>query len=294
RTPYVILDDEGRIIVVLVGRPVESPERKPEDRWEASGERVAELFEKVRAKHPELFPPGVEHRRGVYTALNVGISHGGGPKVRRLQQHEARSHLLPSFPFAETLKRTAGACAAYYPKPYQDMCEALASLYARCPELKTNFKNSAYPMVCFNLGPNTVTFEHNDLKNYPTLPCVITAFGPFNPDTGGHLYLSDLKIKIRFPPGSSILLPSAGLRHGNSAIQAGERRYSMTQYCSGDLMRWIRHGLRPAGSLTKAERERLDADRWEEQLGRLSKLSELEEDRRQLKEWETARAATDQ
>ncbi|KAI0041454.1 hypothetical protein FA95DRAFT_1474339, partial [Auriscalpium vulgare] len=100
---------------------------------------------------------------------------------------------------------------------------------------------SVYPMTCFNLGSETVNFEHNDLKNHPSLPCVITALGCFDSDQGGHLYLPDLKLKTRFPLGSTILLPSAGV---HSVIQAGERRYSLTQFCGGDVMRRVQHGFR--------------------------------------------------
>ncbi|KAI0038845.1 hypothetical protein FA95DRAFT_1504967, partial [Auriscalpium vulgare] len=287
-----ILDHEERIVAVLVGRPVESDQRKQEDRWEAAAERAADLFEAVRASDPEAFPPPVEHRRGVYSCVNVGISHGGGSKAPHNTSLGSPSRaalvqlLLDNLDVQRLAGFASGALAAYYPKAYQDMCEALASLYERQPELLSNFRNSAYPMATFNLGPETVTFEHNDCKNYPSLPCAITALGRFNPDKGGQLYLRDLRLKIRFPSGSTILLPSAGLRHGNSAIQAGERRYSMTQYCLGELMRWVRHGFRPAGSLSKAERGRVDSGRWAAQLGRLSKLSELAGDRLKLKEWE--------
>ncbi|KAJ7883792.1 hypothetical protein B0H13DRAFT_2537891, partial [Mycena leptocephala] len=40
-------------------------------------------------------------------------------------------------------------------------------------------------------------------------PILITALRRFNPDLSGHLILWDLKLVIRFPPGSTILIPSA-------------------------------------------------------------------------------------
>ncbi|KAI0038468.1 hypothetical protein FA95DRAFT_1467669, partial [Auriscalpium vulgare] len=244
-----ILDAEERIVAVLVGRPVERTERTPESRWEASAERAAKLFEDVRASDSKVFPPPTAHRRGVYTCLAVGVSHGGGSKAPHNYSRgsPARAALVQRLLDDPDVQRLAGfacgALAAYYPKAYQDMCEALACLYERQPELAPNFCNSAYPMATFNLGPETVTFEHNDCKNYPSLPCSITALGDFDADKGGQIYLSDLRLKVRFPSGSTILLPSAGLRHGNAAIQPGERRYSMTQYCPGELMRWVRHGF---------------------------------------------------
>ena len=54
--------------------------------------------------------------------------------------------------------------------------------------------------------------------------CAITALEKFNFKWGGHLILWDLHwdLHIDFPPGSTILIPSASLFHGNTAIQTGE------------------------------------------------------------------------
>ncbi|KAJ7038729.1 hypothetical protein C8F04DRAFT_950891, partial [Mycena alexandri] len=88
---------------------------------------------------------------------------------------------------------------------------------------------SVFTTATFNFGPITVTFPHIDFGNLAWGWCVITVLGWFNPDRGGHLILWDLKLIIRFPPGASILIPSAILRHANVKIQPGERRYSFTQ-----------------------------------------------------------------
>lgn len=72
------------------------------------------------------------------------------------------------------------------------------------------------------------------------------------------MVLEDFKVIIDFPPGWTCLIPSACVRHGNTAIQAGERRYSFTQYISGNLFRWVRHGFRLASSLPDEERTTID------------------------------------
>lgn len=72
------------------------------------------------------------------------------------------------------------------------------------------------------------------------------------------MVLEDFKIVIDFPPGWTCLIPSASVRHGNTAIQPGERRYSFTQYISGNLFRWVRHKYRLAKSLDPEERAELD------------------------------------
>ncbi|KAJ7827602.1 hypothetical protein B0H14DRAFT_3466869 [Mycena olivaceomarginata] len=81
---------------------------------------------------------------------------------------------------------------------------------------------SVFAAATFNFGPRTVTFPHLDFANLAWGWCAITALGDFDPDCGGHLILWDLKLIIRFPPGSTILIPSALIRHSNTSIQAHE------------------------------------------------------------------------
>lgn len=61
-----------------------------------------------------------------------------------------------------------------------------------------------YPGCAFNLRPATVTDNHTDPGNQPCVPCSVTALGSHDPDKGGHLYLEDLNIIIRFPSGATI------------------------------------------------------------------------------------------
>ncbi|KAI0048643.1 hypothetical protein FA95DRAFT_1490504, partial [Auriscalpium vulgare] len=294
-TTYVILDEEDRIIAVLLGKPVEGEEKDPQKRWDAAMERLAHKFEAARTKEGRTFPAGHEsHRRGDYTAATFGVSYGGGQtRPGNLCMSDDHERMANEFREDEDLRRVAGhqsnGLASYSPIPYRFMCENLEQLYASRPDLKNNFPNSAYPCATANLGPGTVCNAHNDLSNFPSIACAITPFGPYDPDKGGHIFLCDLKITIRFPPGSTVLLSSAGMRHGNLPIQPGERRYSFTQYCPGGLIRWVRHGLKPAWKLSKKERRRLDGEGgegWKKQLDRLSKYENLARDRAWLLEQE--------
>lgn len=95
--------------------------------------------------------------------------------------------------------------------------------------------------------------------------------------------LWDLQLVIEFPPGSTILLPSAVLRHSNTVIQKGEERYSFTQYTAGGLFRWVDHGFQKEGeyyaSLSEEEtieEEEVMQRRWTVGLGLFSTLDELE------------------
>ncbi|EEB92119.1 hypothetical protein MPER_09421 [Moniliophthora perniciosa FA553] len=86
------------------------------------------------------------------------------------------------------------------------------------------------------------TQVHADYGNWAPNWCCVTAVGNFNPDAGGDLVLWNVGIRIRFPPGCSILFPSAIITHSNVPVQPGEKRYSIVEYSSGGLFRWVYNG----------------------------------------------------
>ncbi|KAA1474035.1 hypothetical protein DENSPDRAFT_780795, partial [Dentipellis sp. KUC8613] len=284
-TPYAILDNQDRVIAVLVGCPVEDDKRPPQQRWHATTQRVAELLESVR-KRP-AFARDAPHRRGSYVAVNAGISYGGGQKAPGTLKHTAAKRAaildLNNDPDVRRIAHfTSDAMASYFPKAYAHTHESLQALAGSQPDVNRNFSRSVYPTLCYNMGPSTVALDHNDCNNSPDVPCSVTALGNFDPDKGGELYLWELRLIIRFPPGSSILIPSASLRHGNLPIQDGERRYSITQYCPGGLLRWVQHGFRPAHTLSTKDRQDLEGgmeERCRTVLGRLSTYGSLQGDR---------------
>ncbi|KAI0056527.1 hypothetical protein BV25DRAFT_1813909 [Artomyces pyxidatus] len=291
-TVYVILDSKERIIGALVPPPIEGDARSPEARWEAAMERLGWKFEDLRVRGEErgAFASAAPAARGDFTAVSFGVSYGGGQVVSGvpLAAPPRSDHGHTQVP-----GELSQALASFFPKPYDHMKRNMDALYDRHRHLRRNFNNSEYPTAAANLGPRTVCHQHNDCSNYPGLACAITALGDFDFRRGGHMCLWDLKLKIQFPPGCTILLSSAGMRHGNAPIAPGERRYSFTQYCPGGLLRWVRYGFRRAKTLSKAKRAQLDrreGEGWAGQLARLSKYAELQADRRWLLEQDVARA----
>lgn len=97
--------------------------------------------------------------------------------------------------------------------------------------------------------------------------------------------LFDLKLVIEFPPGTSILLPSGSVRHGNTLIGAHEFRTSVTQYCPGGLLRYVAYGMRTVKQLkNNPEVDELEVigdldKRWAEVVGCFSHSEELHADR---------------
>ncbi|KAH9849542.1 hypothetical protein C2E23DRAFT_861945 [Lenzites betulinus] len=106
--------------------------------------------------------------------------------------------------------------------------QALETIFKRNPALQHPSATSTYPAASFNFGPDAFCVGHTDGSNNPINWIHITALGTFNPTTGGHLILYDLRLVIRFPPGSSILFPSAILCHGNVAVAKHEHCMSLT------------------------------------------------------------------
>ena len=161
---------------------------------------------------------------------------------------------------------------------YAHYSTTLASLCARDPSLKPNFARSVFSCSTFNLGPHTVTRMHTDHLNLPFGWCSITALGDYDPWHGGHLVLADLRMVIEFPPSSTILIPSAILRHCNTPVAPAERRYSFTQFSPGGIFRWAACGFRSAkdAGISAKELSSMGPSRWEEGLGMLSKWSELQ------------------
>jgi hypothetical protein len=150
------------------------------------------------------------------------------------------------------------------------------------PSLRPNFVGSIFAACTFNFGPRAICAAHLDFANLAWGWCAITALGNFDPDFSGHLILWDLGLVIRFPPGSTILIPSALVHHSNVPIRVHEERCSFVQYTAGGLFRWVRNGFKTsaawyssASSTEKAQHEAEDRMRWEHGLSMLSVIDDL-------------------
>jgi hypothetical protein len=144
-----------------------------------------------------------------------------------------------------------------------------------------NFSGSVFACASMNFGPRVHTFMHRDSLNLPFGWCAVTALGDFDPTKGGHLILWDLKLAIQFPPGSTILIPSATLTHSNTAVRDHESRLSFTQYSAGGIFRWADNGCQTEAELKASDKEgyarmlKLKETRWEMGLAMYSRLDEL-------------------
>jgi hypothetical protein len=234
-----------------------------------------------------------EHRRGRYSILSSGYSHGGGQthpqkmantkrnakiveelngmncfqRVARFVSCESTSNaflLIDADQLVAVFLHWAPALHAHYENTLQ-------RLETANPELKRPFQGSVFPAVTYNLGPHTVTVPHFDFANLPFGWCGITAFGNYDHTKGGHFVIPACRLIIEFPAGSTILVPSSILEHYNVPTSPHERRYSFTQYAAGALFRWVDYGLQD----TKSYRDSMDKEAWKEVTVRMKRNFEL-------------------
>ncbi|KAH7872695.1 uncharacterized protein C8R40DRAFT_1052115, partial [Lentinula edodes] len=239
RKSIPLTDSKQRILVCMLDGPDDPGYKKAVSEMTESILQAGEAANWTRSER--------RHRRGDFPALARGISYGKGQREPMRLVGE-RQVMMDSLLNQECFRRVAGfqssAFATWYPKNHAEHLRLNAELHEKLPHLKRNFENSVYLGMTVNFGPSTWTHIHTDSKNDVRIPCAITTGGRFNHKAGGHLILWDFKLILEFPPGATILLPSALIRHSNLPVAAGETRISVTQYSAGGVRRWLEYGGR--------------------------------------------------
>lgn len=161
--------------------------------------------------------------------------------------------------------------ASWAPDLHGYYASTLDALYNSDDLLVPIFHGSIFAAASYNLGPRTACFKHTDFANLPFGWCAITSFGNFDFTQGGHMILWDCRLVVEFPPGCTILLPSATIAHSNTPVRAHETRYSFAQYTAGALFRWVENGFQSANDYYKSlnknkkkivEKKKNDEGRW--------------------------------
>ncbi|KAJ7202014.1 hypothetical protein GGX14DRAFT_370630 [Mycena pura] len=275
-----ILDAHRRVVALLGGQPRDS-------RW-ADVARDAEAAMQEHEPHIRLSRKRRHHRRAQtrFAPLSRGISHGGGQQEPGfLQTSATNSPIVESLATHPAFVRIAGFTAALFqlwaPQLFTYYHSTLAALKSWDPALCQNFPGSPFAACTWNFGM-AVCALHLDFANLAWGWCAVTALGDFDPDYGGHLILWDWKLVIRFPPGSTILIPSTLLRHSNTRIRKFERRSSFVQYTAGALFRWVDNQFMTnndfnalASEKEQAARAERAKTRWEQGLNMFSKVDQL-------------------
>lgn len=190
-----------------------------------------------------------------------------------------------AYPLFPTHDHYTAILATWAPKLYDYYVDRIGALHAHDPSLRRIFSSSVFTAASYNLGPRTACFRHNDFANLPYGWCAITALGSYDYTKGGHLVLWDCHLVVEFPPGWTILIPSAIISHSNIPVGKHERRFSFAQYSAGGLFRWVENGFQTSeqfrDKMTDEERtqekERGDR-RWAFGLSLFQKLCDITKD----------------
>ncbi|KAJ7678467.1 hypothetical protein B0H14DRAFT_2423310, partial [Mycena olivaceomarginata] len=267
-----ILDRKGHIIGVLIAPPL------PDEDWGSVLKAATAAMRKARDKM--TFPAGAYHHRRAYAegegfptctcgfAFSGGRERVGNIKASSAKNAAAMEELLDN-PSA-THFRTSKHCVI--PSSLTTIPPSKLSSRKTCPCTR-----SPFTAVTANLGPVSVSPPHTDFSNKADRMCLIGALGDFNADQGGHLVCWDYDLIVRFPPGCSILIPSAVVTHSNTPIQDGEERFSLIQYSAGGLFCWVDNGFQSdrswRESATAEDIQRREAERKARFAAALKKFS---------------------
>lgn len=295
--PIVSHDNEKYVIGVIADTP-------NDDSWPALMATAAKLLETAQ-KQCDLDDKDKNHRRGEFDTLRCGVSHGGGQTkpgnlcnkpvnakiakalnesepFMRIAKFTTCKHYSLSLPSCRYSYVHVAVMATWAPKLYHYYVDRLGKLHAKDSNLHRNFSSSVFEATTYNLGPRTACYRHRDFSNLPFGLCAVTALGDFDYTKGGHLVLWEAHLVIEFPPGVTILLPSAIISHSNVPVADNEQRLSFTQYSAGGLFRWVdNHFQRAADYKATLKGDALVAylaeekARWKFGLGLLSRLDEL-------------------
>ncbi|KAJ7266114.1 hypothetical protein C8J57DRAFT_1511056 [Mycena rebaudengoi] len=213
-----------------------------------SGKVIGVEALELAAAQASLSEQRLYHRRGHFGSLTDGQTHGTGRVqpgtfVNGAINAAILATLVGTFAFFRIAGFTTGIFANWAPDVFEFYLVQMRLFYGRNPHLRRPFINSIFSACTFNLGPRTCALGHRDFANLVFGWCAITALGKFDWKKGGHLILWDCKLILEFPPGTTILIPSAAIFHSNIPIGLHEKRYSFTQYTAGALFRWITHGF---------------------------------------------------
>ncbi|KAI0038924.1 hypothetical protein FA95DRAFT_1504882 [Auriscalpium vulgare] len=283
------VDRKGRALVQMAGRPASDAS------WPGEAQGLSELFSDVGDKC-DFTAEQLRHTRGQYPIMRAGFSYGGGPAApynvasETSTQGKQRQTLLRHLGLQRFAGFQSSALSLHRPQLFFHIDDVVAGVQSQDPSLTKAFQASVFPTATFNFGPQALTKPHRDFRNIPYGWCAITALGNFDHTKGGHLVLWELKLIIEFPPGSTILIPSALITHSNTPIQDGEMRQSFTQYCAGDLVHWQAYGYRTEKRLRREDpalRQLLDKElpgRWRQAVDLFStKTKDLQGELRGLR-----------
>ena len=174
-----------------------------------------------------------------------------------------------------------GSFETFSPTLHRYYKETLQMLQTCYPDFNPPFpEDPVFGMASCNFR-RAASYPHRDYGNLAWGWCSITALGDFDPDVGGHLVLWESGLILRFPPGSTILIPSSIVTHSNTAIKPEEVRHSLVLYSAAGLFQWVYNDFRTdaqadnaSNEWEKQKRKANQKERWKQGINMWSTLEE--------------------
>ncbi|KAJ7789398.1 hypothetical protein B0H14DRAFT_3503084 [Mycena olivaceomarginata] len=246
----VVIDADNRVFILAIPQP------GGEKNWKKVTQDVSTAVDNA-AK--EIFGPNYDQevptadgntpRGGPHFAQNAGLGMGGGQQEPApFAMHDSVRKICAGL-FANTaimwfLGFANCLFQAYAPGLYAHYFDAMTALLGWNEALFPfcTLSMCVFASATFNFGPRTITFPHLDFLNLAWGWCFITRW---------HW----------FPPGMTIAIPSAIFRHSNVSIQQDEKRFSITQYTSAGVFRFVKNGFKTNVTLEQ-EMTKEEAQAW--------------------------------
>ncbi|KAG6827849.1 hypothetical protein H0H92_010265 [Tricholoma furcatifolium] len=279
----LFIADRNDVIIAIVGGRPNDPT------YVEAADELLELmktsYEAERGRFDDDRKSSV-HRRGAFPALNVGTMYGMGTTAPT-QLNNGRftglvNKIIRSEPFQRLMPYGSATVQIWAPRLYEYLHSHLNWIWDQgYPGVFKICPRSVFPTAALNFGGKVRTFKHRDCMNLPFSFCNILALGKFDPLVSAELILWELGLIVPLPHAISINILSACTTHSNTEVQDGDYRVSVTQYCPGDLIRWVHNHGQTEKQLEKADFKEwtrlqgLKCSRWEDGAALLSTKAEL-------------------
>lgn len=282
----LILDKNGRLVAVAAPPPEDS-----------------QLLEKISNSLADLEPFGKAYscsKRGTFPIIEHGVQYGGGSKLPGPkysggslgnQSRGAAAERFFHLPHVQKFcTRAAGDFLSslkdsflfvsdifkkYFPNHfnYYDLC--LQQVCDLVPDCSRPVGDLPFAGITLNVGKRSICNVHVDGCNLAGGICLVSPYGVFDHQNGGHLILHELKLALSLPPGSFILFPSALVSHENVPIAEHEERRAFTAFSPGALFQWVEEGFSSVPGLHEKLRHLIGEEDWRIQKSRFLHYSAL-------------------
>ncbi|KAJ7689749.1 hypothetical protein B0H16DRAFT_1752807 [Mycena metata] len=133
---------------------------------------------------------------------------------------------------------------AFCPTAFDELADEKETFLKKIPDAVYPTDSSVYSAITFELGGchRRTLAVGVPYRFLPGAWSILQSLGNYNGRHGGHVILWELGYVVRFPPGSTILIPTGVIHYSFVRVRENETRYSVLQYAGSGIPRWFRNG----------------------------------------------------